>query len=249
VSRAQNWHEFKAALDSFAVPGQNMIFADGAGNIGHALAAWVPKDAAAAPEDLVNPSAAGAWNTFLSAASLPSWSPSGFVLSANNPPDTAVAVGRLFSSPDRAGRITDILRHASEIDFPLLARLQQDVEASSARKLGVRLAQIVKSDSSEALAPESARILSLLENWDGAYDASSQAPAVFELLLFHFARIFYPREVLAAYSAVWALRDLIRSDIEASDEMRIRPVVRRALTRAAKGLRSRNWGQLHRLRM
>ncbi len=249
LSRAQNWDEFKAALDSFAVPGQNMIFADGAGNIGHALAAWVPKDAAAAPEDLVNPSGSGVWNAFLSAASLPSWSPSGFVVSANNRPDTEVAVGRLFSSRDRSERITDILRHASGIDFPLLTGLQQDVEAASARKLGVRLVQIVKSDPSRALAPESARILSLLENWDGAYDASSQAPAAFELLLFHFASIFYPREVLAAYSAVWALRDLIRSDIEASDETRIRPVVRRALARTAKGLRSRNWGQLHRLRI
>jgi len=249
VSRAQNWHEFRAALDSFAVPGQNMIFADGAGNVGHALAAWVPKDAAAAPEDLVNPSGSGVWNSFLSTASLPSWSPLEFVVSANNRPDTEVTVGRLFSSRDRAGRITDILRHAPQIDFSLLARLQRDVEAASARKLGLRLAQIVKSDSSIALAPESARVLSLLENWDGAYDASSQAPAVFELLLFHFARIFYPREVLAAYSAVWALRDLIRSDIEASDEIRIRPVVRRALQRAARGLRSRNWGQLHRLRI
>ncbi len=250
VSRARNWQEFKAALGSFAVPGQNMIFADAAGNVGHALAAWVPKDAEAAPEELVS-SASAAWNAFLTASSLPSWysPPAGFVVSANNKPDTETVVGRFFSSRQRFERISAILGHASAIDFPQLAALQQDVEAATARKLAHRLAKIAGTSSPGLLAPESARLVRLLESWDGAYDSGSEAPAAFELLLFHFARLFYPREALTVYSAGWVLRDLIASDIERADETRIEPQVLQALKRTAKGLGSRKWGQLHRLRL
>ena len=250
VSRAKNWEEFKAAISGFAVPGQNMNFAGSAGDVGQTLAAWVPKNAPAAPDDLitrpVNP-----WNSFYSADSLPSQhDPAvGFVVSANNRPDTDLVIGRLFSSPDRAARITAILRKTSTIDFPLLASIQRDVQADSTKKLAARLAQIAKAGSSEALASKSARILPLLEGWHGEYEAASQAPAAFEMLLFHFCRLYYPRSVLSAYSAAWALRALIRSDIETADETTIRPVVLKALKRTARSLRSRTWGQIHRLRI
>ena len=193
VSRAKNWEEFKAAINSFAVPGQNMIFAGSTGDIGHALAAWVPKDAQDTPDDLIT-RADSARSDFHTAESLPSWHdpPAGFVVSANNRPDTKVAVGRLFSSPDRAERITAILRSTSTNDFPLLGSIQRDVQADSAKKLAACLAQIARAGSSGALAPKSARILSLLEGWNGEYEAKSQAPAAFEMLLFHFCRLYYP---------------------------------------------------------
>ncbi len=251
LNRARNWDEFKAALKGFAVPGQSMVFAGGSGDIGQALAAWVPEDMPAAPEDLIAPCAGKAWNTFLKADRLPSWHnpPSGFVVSANNRPDTEMVIGRLFSSGDRAGRISAILRQASNIDCSLLARLQQDVESASARKLAFRLAQIARAESSEHLSAPIVRILSMFEVWDGNYAADSQAPAAFELVLFHFTRLFLSREVLAAYSAAWALRDLIRSEVEACDEQLIRPLVLKAFRRAARSLRWRDWGQLHRLRI
>ncbi len=250
VSRARHWQEFKAALDSFAVPGQNMIFADAAGNVGHALAARVPKDAEAAPEDPVR-SGTVAWNAFLTASSLPSWynPPDGFVASANNKPDTETVVGRYFSSRGRIERITAILGRAFAVDFPLLASLQRDVEVAAARKLAIRFAQIARSAAPEVLAPEIAHLVRLLENWDGAYDDSKQAPAAFELLLFHFARLFYTREALIAYSAGWVLRDIVSAGIEAPDETRTRPAVLEAFKHAAKSLGARKWGQLHRLRL
>jgi penicillin amidase len=251
INRARNWDEFKAALNGFAVSGQSMVFASRTGDIGQAFAAWVPKDLPAAPGNMIVPGGGEGWNAFLTADRLPSWlnPPSGFVVSANNRPDTEFVIGRLFSSRDRAERITAVLRHAPNADFPLLGSLQQDVEAASSQKLGSRLAQIAKAGTSGPLSPHVTAVLSLLENWDGRYDANSQAPAAFELVLFHFARLFYPREVLAAYSAVWAPRDLIRSDIETSDARLMRPIALQAISRVARSLRSRNWGQLHRLRI
>jgi penicillin amidase len=249
VGRARNWDEFKAALDGFAVSGLNMIFADNAGNIGHALAAWVPKDAPAAPEDLI--AARKPWSGYLTASSLPSWynPPAGFAVSANNRPDTDMPVGRLYSPPERWERLTAILSQTPEADFAALARLQQDIVSGPARELAHRFVQIARAGPGRRLPRGSARILSLLETWDGAYSADAQAPAAFEAMLFHFARLFYPRGVLAAYSAAWTLRDLIRQDLQVCDEMRAFPAVRRALKRTAVGLGSRNWGELHRLRL
>lgn len=247
VSQARNWQEFKASLDSFAAPGQNMIFADAQGNTGHALAARIPKDAPAFPEDLAG--SGDGWDAFLTASSLPSWynPSSGFSVSANNRPDTGLAVGRFFSSPQRRDRITAILSQASTVDFPVLKSVQNDVGSASAQKLAARFAQIAQAGPQGSLSAEIAPLLPVLEDWDGAYRAGSQAPAIFELTLFHFARLFYAREVLAAYSAGWVMRDLIRSDVESANEARIRPVVLHALKRAAKGLKGRDWGQLHRI--
>jgi penicillin G amidase len=250
VSRARNWQDFKAALDAFAVPGQNMIFADVAGNVGHALAARVPKDAPAMPEDPVA-SANREWNGFLTASSLPSWynPDGGFAVSANNKPDTETVVGRFFSSPHRFERIMAVLSQAPAADFPLIAGLQQDVVAPSASKLAARLAQIAKSATAPALPPESTELVHLLESWNGAYDADSRAPAAFELLLYHFANIHYSQQTLAAYASGWMLRGLLGADIETADVSHSRPAVLLALQRAAKSLKDREWGQVHRLRL
>ena len=42
VSRARTFDEFRAAFDGFAVPGQNMLYADADGNIGRVLAVRLP---------------------------------------------------------------------------------------------------------------------------------------------------------------------------------------------------------------
>ncbi len=248
VSKARHWQEFKAALGSFAVPGQNMIFADATGNVGHALAARVPKNAEAAPKDLVRP-AGIAWNAFLTALTLPSWynPPAGFAVSANNKPDTETVVGRFFSSRQRFERITALLGQAPAIDFTTLASLQQDVVGGTARKLAARVAQIAASGP--PLGPEIDQLVRLLENWDGAYDAGSEAPAAFELVLHHFARHFFSRDALTVYSAGWVLRDIICSRLEALDDAKIRPAVLQALKHTAKSLNARKWGELHRLRL
>ena len=52
VMRARSFEEFRSAFASFGVPGQNMLYADGEGNIGQVLAVQIP-DRRSAPEDLI----------------------------------------------------------------------------------------------------------------------------------------------------------------------------------------------------
>ena len=55
VSRARSLAEFRAALSGFAVPEQNMLYADNDGNFGQVMAVRLPGLGDAAPGDLVLP--------------------------------------------------------------------------------------------------------------------------------------------------------------------------------------------------
>ena len=55
VNRARSFAEFREALSGFAVPGQNMLYADNDGNIGQVMAVRLPGLGDAAPADLVLP--------------------------------------------------------------------------------------------------------------------------------------------------------------------------------------------------
>lgn len=251
VNRARNWADFRAALDSFAIPAQTLIYADAAGNVGHAKAAWIPKGPPAAPNDLVSPANDAAWAALLTSSALPAgYNPkAGFVVSANERPvDTDLVIGRFFCSRDRLERLTQLFGKTPRVDFQNVARIQQDVEVISARPLAHRFAEMARSGAGAPLGRRSERLVQLLAAWDGAYHAGSAGAAAFEAVLFHFARLFYPRRVFAAYAAVWALRSLIRADIEAADPRRAAPVLRKAIARAARTVRTRTWGELHRLR-
>lgn len=252
VNRARNWDEFRAALDGFAIPAQNLVFADRDGNVGHAGAAWVPKDVPPAPKDLVTHADEHPWVDFLTAADLPARfnPPSGFVVSANDRPvDTDLVIGRFFASRDRLERLSTLLDQASQIDFAQLAGIQQDVEVASARRLAHVLAEMARAAAPARLGDDRERVVQALASWDGIYASASEGAAAFEVVLYHFARLFYPPRVFAAYAAVWALRNLIRADVEAADPRQVGPVVRNALGRAARAVQGRTWGDLHRLRV
>jgi hypothetical protein len=47
INRARDWNEFRAAAEGFAVPGQNLVYADRDGRLGNVRAAWLPRRAGA----------------------------------------------------------------------------------------------------------------------------------------------------------------------------------------------------------
>jgi penicillin amidase len=249
LSTAQTWSGFRSALQSFAVPGLNMLYADAAGHIGHALAAWVPNHP---PVDgLVVPSA-NSWTDILHADRLPGWSdPStGVLASANDRPphDSAeFMIGRFFSPPGRADRLSTLAEQAATIDTAMLGRLQQDVKSETSLATAQRLAQAARED--RLVVGRSAELLQLLESWDGYYDEKSRGASLYELLLHDVTDRFYPRGTLAAYRATWAMRDLICADLQAAPSRQIAPLVRAGLKRLARRRAIPAWGELHRLRL
>ena len=114
VSRARSFAQFRQALSEFAVPGQNMLYADHEGNIGQVMAVRLPELGDALPEDLVLSPDRGEemWARMQGTMELPfSVNPEpGFLVSANNRPTGAgPRVGYFFSPDDRVVRMAELL--------------------------------------------------------------------------------------------------------------------------------------------
>ncbi len=246
LERARDWKGFHSALPSFAAPGLNMIYGDAQGHVGHALAAWIPKELQ--PDDLITTCAAP-WAEFARSGDLPSWfdPEEGFVVSANDRPKSARIIGRFFSPSGRVNRLAELVKGMAQPDLGALSELQRDVRSVSSYRLAQLLCRALRT--SGPLAPPLERGVACLAAWDGGYDEESKAAALFERLLSHLADRFYRDGVLAVYAASWALRDLILHDLESVPPEKLGPLVREALKRSMRRDDNVVWGELHRLRL
>ncbi|PWC41192.1 hypothetical protein TSO221_24065 [Azospirillum sp. TSO22-1] len=251
ANRARTWEEFRRALDGFAAPAQNMIFADARGRVGQCMAAHLPWRPPTPPADLVVPRGHRAhWERMAVGSDLPArWNPErGFVASANNRPETGGGppVGFFFSPDDRVRRLRDLLSRPETVSLDDLKAAQRDVFVPSAVELRDRLLALAGD------APQR-ELLAVLAGWDGRYDADSAGAAAFELLLCAFVRRLRGRDGLAVYTAGWEPWAAIRDDLEALDPARIRAALRGALDATARHRHPRlghpRWGALHRLRL
>jgi penicillin G amidase len=246
VNRARDWTEFRAALEGFAAPGQNMVYADAEGHIGKTMAVHLPSRPPVLPPGPIRPSGdAALWDTILSGPDLPAvFDPSeGFVASANDEPkDVPILVGYFFSAPTRVNRLRQLLGEASGVGFDTLAALQMDVLMPTALPVRDRFARLL------AAPRQHGRLLAALEEWDGRYNASSAGALAFEVLLVEVARALRGAERTRLYSRVWGTRRLLFGDLAHVPDAVLAPVLNRVAWRAERRLRAwRVWGRMHRL--
>lgn len=248
INRARDWTEFRAAADGFAVPGQNLVYADRDGHIGKLRAAWLPRRGTQPPADFVSPlTHAAHWMDYATAAHLPAEidPPEGFVVSANDrPPPSDIPLGWFFSPNDRAERLTELLGDREKIGFAELAASQRDVMLPFALALRDRLCRTY-------VAPVPADpVFDALRDWDGAYELGSAGGLAFELVLAHLLTAIMPPDRRALYGAVWHGRRLLAREIDALSPERLSDVVRQAIAAARPAFaRLRDWGEAHRLRL
>ena len=251
VSQANDFAQFRDALDGFHVPGQNMVFADAAGHIGQVMAVKLPSRSTTPPADvLVSPNGSDAWENTVTAADLPVAfdPPEGFVASANNKPANAdVAVGWHFSNDDRISRLRDLLSGDKTIGMADLEALQLDVYMPSAVALrDLLLGQLERSGMT--LTPGQDSVAKLLQDWDGHYDADSLGALAFELTSFAFARNFRSEAERELMAVGGRFDEQLGAAIAAADAARVATALVPALEAATKGLRKfAVWGDMHRL--
>lgn len=249
VNRARDFRQFREALDGFAVPAQNMVYADTAGTVAQVMAAHLPSRPPDHPEDMVVPrEALTQWDRMVTGSDLPAVEdpPEGFVASANNRPreTPAVAVSFFFSPDDRVTRLRQLLAEGKAVDVARLKALQHDVVMPSALLLRDALLDLAPP---EAAGGEAARLLSA---WDGVYHRDSVGALAFELTVHHFAEHLHGEEDLAIYTATWDPWGLLRQDLRTQPRDHLRPAVAAALERAAADVaRLGTWGQAHRLKL
>lgn len=255
VARATDFAEFRDAFKTFAVSGQNMLYADVDGNIGQVSAAKLPARPTGIPDDiLVTPAQSdAAWANMADVSSLPvTFNPAdGFLLSANNRPAPADrALGYFFSPDDRMIRMREILMEKGSVAVADIKTLQRDVYMSSSVALRDALVPLLKT--LKPVEPAEREIISLMGAWDGHYDTKSRGALAFELFYAAFKKRFAASLVgekdADTYAGIGRIKALLIDDLERTDPEIVAESLRPALASASQRLgQFANWGDMHRL--
>ncbi|HEY4129143.1 MAG TPA: penicillin acylase family protein [Gemmatimonadaceae bacterium] len=181
MDQAKTWEEFRDACAFSNIPGENMVWADRAGNIGWQSVGIAP----------IRPNYSGLvpvpgdgryeWAGFLPIKEKPhAANPSdGFIATANNdltPPEYTHmnAIGFVWADPYRWARISEVLGSGRKLSIEDFERLQTDYLSIPARQLVPLLRDISsKNDASE-------RARTMLLEWNDVLDKSSVPAAIYE---------------------------------------------------------------------
>ena len=180
MDRAHNCIEFRDALRYWAVPIQNIVYADIEGNIGYSFPGKVPIRAQGDGR-LPVPGWSGEyeWTGYIPYEELPHLynPPNGYVVSANNrvtDDGYPYFISRDHVMGDRAQRITEMIEQGSKIDIAYIQAMQFDQICPSAREIGKHLKKLKTNDG------ELSNVLELFHDWDGHLSEDSPQAALYE---------------------------------------------------------------------
>ena len=181
IDQAQTWDQFRDACSYSNIPGENMVWADRAGNIGWQAVGIAPIRTHWSGLVPVPGDGRYEWNGFLPIKEKPHAfnPPNGFIATANNdliPPGYPHmdAIGYVWADPYRWARITEVLGSGRKFSVADMERLQTDYAALPARQLVPLLANVKSSND----ATERARRALLA--WNKVLEASSVPAGIYE---------------------------------------------------------------------
>lgn len=260
VSQARTFNEFRSAFQDFAVPGQNMLFADQDGNIGQVLAVSLPARNGPPPDDLLIDAneREPLWENMRSVGALP-YSlnpPDGYLASGNNrPAETDIHIGYFFSPDDRVERMASLIGSAKRIEIDDLKALQRDVFMPSSVALrDVLLSKMSDLEMANGATPDEAEAIRRLKEWDGYYHTDSVGAVTFEQFRDGFTARFYALGLgetdWQAFANVGRIKTLLVEDIENANAAQLSEALEAGLDAAANGLDDfETWGDMHRLQI
>ncbi|MGE4558065.1 MAG: penicillin acylase family protein [Desulfovibrionaceae bacterium] len=251
LNRAKDWKEFRAALQGYAVSGQNLLYAGTDGDIGRVMA-WerVPAAGSAALEMVADPSEAAGWAVRERAEELlaihnPS---SEMMVTANDVPVSFDPPASLFGYPeDRLERIKELILASEPLTAAKAEAIQQDALQPSALRLAKAFA-VRAGALPDELAPAAQGMVRELENWDGRYAVNSTGAAALEQTAYHLIVTGYTKrygDKLAAYLlSCPAVYELLAEDVGTFDPA----VCNKAFVLASEdNMKYKTWGEMHEL--
>ncbi len=188
LNTAGNWDEFRAAASNFAVPSQNMVYADVDGNIGYQTPGWIPIRKPGQDGSLPTPGWTddSQWQGYIPFDELPrTFNPeAGFIVTANNAiiePDYPYLITTDFDRGYRASRITDMIANApSPITVDYIKQIHGDNKDPSAEFLLPVLRLMDLKDS------HLNGLVHIFTGWDYQLDAtSSRQAALYNSFFYH----------------------------------------------------------------
>ncbi len=218
MNTAQNWSEFRQAASYFAVPAQNMVFADIDGNIGYQTPGNIPIRLPGHKGDYPVPGWTDEyeWQGYIPFDRLPNvLNPSdGYIVTANN---AVVGSSYPYFISDqwdygfRAARIVQMIQNApSAIDAAYVQKMQGDNYNASAAYMVPLLMKLNLPDQHLLTVRE------VLKNWDYQNQMDLAAPALYNAFWRAvLARTFHdnlPQEYWPDGGATWmeVMRELVQ---------------------------------------
>lgn len=206
LNLARNWSEFRAACSEFKVPGQNVIYADAAGNIGYQCMSGIPiRRSGDGFFVRSGPSGNFDWTGEVPFESLPYDfnPPRGYLASANNKTanDLPYWIGNYWEHPSRIRRIEELLSGKDTFSVADFREFQMDWYSSHAREVLPFILQALESDSTlkisaDETSPDIYQASHLiLRHWDFQMDKLSRGAAIFNQYFRHLLYRIYRDEM------------------------------------------------------
>ncbi len=188
IDRASSWTEFRKAAARFAVPGQNVVYADRAGNIGYQATGAIPIRRANRSGDY--PAAGWTSRSDWSDQTVPFEqlpnalnAPEGFIVAANQAPTGPGYRWNLTNSPDhgyRSERIRSQLTRRIDDGFKLDVREMTRLQRDSRNPMGpVLVPYLMRQLMTSEYYADGQR---LLLDWDFDQSAGSPVAAYFNVV-------------------------------------------------------------------
>lgn len=183
LNRARNWNDFKAALQNFTAPTQNIVYADVNGHIGYHVAGVIPirrsGDGSLPYDGSTN---AGDWVDYIPIAKLPNLydPPSGMIVTANQRivgTDYRYHLTHSWAQPYRARRIFDLLNEKPKHTVDDFRRILGDVYSIGGALFAHEAVKLLRPK----LTPADDKLratLDAFEKWDGRVNAESSVAAL-----------------------------------------------------------------------
>ena len=198
INIARNWEDFRDALKSYALPGQNFVYADKDGNIGYLMGSRIPLRGGTKQAVIYDGStSAGDWKGYLPYYSQPFFlnPPENYIATANNKvvENFSQYITTLWEPDSRIKRIRELLQSKKQHSADDFKKYQLDQVSPYARELAKYITDAFRNfrvkDDNLNLA------LELIEKWDHKFDAASQTPAIYCMFLDHLLSNIYRDEL------------------------------------------------------
>ena len=180
MDQARNFEEFREACTYSHIPGENMVWADKAGNIGWQAVGIAPIRRNFSGLVVVPGDGRYEWDGYLPIQAKPHvYNPaSGVIITANEnvtPADYEYpeALGYTWADPYRGSRVREVLLSGRKHSMADMVRLQTDYFSIPARELLPLLLSVDVTD------PELLKAIAYLQSWDYYLDAHSIAAGIY----------------------------------------------------------------------
>ncbi|MCE1188777.1 MAG: penicillin acylase family protein [Ignavibacteria bacterium] len=184
INMANNWDDFRRAVSHFAVPGQNFLYGDKQGNIGYICGAKLPiRNGGNAGFALDGTTSAHDWKGYLPYDQMPTiYNPEqGYIATANNKvvKSFSTYISNLWEPSSRITRINQLIQSKEKLTVQDVKNMQMDVNSPYAYNLTQYILDAFKNVKiTDAQLQEAVTVLS---TWDGEFDGTSQAPAIYAM--------------------------------------------------------------------